>query len=355
MKSFSSLVNSCVKSPLQLGCLVAVMASVWAYNNPDLFKNNPKLLNMGYGITGTLSILALSSTVLKLTDKKSLANYNKEIELDPQSASAYLNRGLLKHHSFNDLPGASADYDKVIELDPQSTIAYLNRGLLKHHNLNDLPGALADYDKVIELDPQATIIYLNRGLLKQNNLNDLPGAIQDLQQAATLYHQKGEISCYRDIIDLLQKLDVNQEQIEQEIADSNKNNFSSKIWLLRGIGNAPGTLKLVDGQFSFTVTETGSLWPNQLRKLERIAQKPGLASRVERGEPAQVFCLKLEEIKVDFPWYSFNGVANITIDKTTYRFSFVRPENRSFDSELFNSIALGKTWRNVLTSSIDKS
>ena len=59
---------------------------------------------------------------------------------------------------------ALADYNKAIELDPDDAIVYNNRGLLyKAQKKEDL--ALADFNKAIELNPKYVTAYTNRGSL----------------------------------------------------------------------------------------------------------------------------------------------------------------------------------------------
>jgi len=64
-----------------------------------------------------------------------LANYTKAIQLRPDYARAYYNRGLVKFNK-NDLEGALADFTKAIELNPiwlkHSTNAALSRKLGRH-------------------------------------------------------------------------------------------------------------------------------------------------------------------------------------------------------------------------------
>ncbi len=76
-----------------------------------------------------------------------------------------------------DLQGAIKDYDKAIEIDPENAMAYNNRGNVKQY-LRDLQGAIQDYDKAIEIDPNYATAYNNRGIAKQAQ-GDLQGAIQD--------------------------------------------------------------------------------------------------------------------------------------------------------------------------------
>ena len=48
----------------------------------------------------------------------------------PDFFDAYLYRGVAKHQ-LNDSKGAIADYDKAIDLDPNDARAYYNRGIVK--------------------------------------------------------------------------------------------------------------------------------------------------------------------------------------------------------------------------------
>ena len=61
-----------------------------------------------------------------------------------------------------DREGALADYNCAIQLDPNYAKAYGNRGLLRDR-LGDRQGALSDYDRAIELDDRSSITYYNRG------------------------------------------------------------------------------------------------------------------------------------------------------------------------------------------------
>lgn len=56
-------------------------------------------------------------------------------------------------------------WDKTIELDPNSAFAYFERGKAKHR-IEDYKGAIEDYNKVIELTPNFADAYTNRGLAK---------------------------------------------------------------------------------------------------------------------------------------------------------------------------------------------
>jgi tetratricopeptide (TPR) repeat protein len=118
-----------------------------------------------------------------------IADYTKAIELNPNKAQIYNNRGLAKD-KLKDYNGAIADYSKAIELDPNYTNAYNNRGVQKKM-LKDYNGAIADYSKAIELDPNYTYAYNNRGVAK-GNLKDYYGAIADYTKAIELNPNKAD-------------------------------------------------------------------------------------------------------------------------------------------------------------------
>lgn len=82
-----------------------------------------------------------------------------------------------------DYYGAIADYTKAIELSPNSADNYFNRGNEKAY-LKDYYGAIADYTKAIELDPNYGIAYFTRGASKEK-LGDMSGACSDYKIAAS--------------------------------------------------------------------------------------------------------------------------------------------------------------------------
>jgi tetratricopeptide (TPR) repeat protein len=119
-----------------------------------------------------------------------LSDYDRAIELDPNHALAYSNRGNLKKDHLQDYQGSLADYDRALSLNPHDHVTYYNRALLKNIK-QDYQGSLADYDRAIELIPDDADSYNNRAMLKYLELEDLAGAIADMQIARSLYQQQG--------------------------------------------------------------------------------------------------------------------------------------------------------------------
>ena len=61
-----------------------------------------------------------------------------------------------------DYKGAIIEYDKALELHPDSAQIFLYRGNAQY-NLNEFVGALLDYNKAIRLNSKYAEAYINRG------------------------------------------------------------------------------------------------------------------------------------------------------------------------------------------------
>lgn len=85
--------------------------------------------------------------------EKAVADYTSAIELDPQYAKAYNNRGNARA-SLGDEERALQDYDTALELDDSLALAYFNRGLI-HYRLGEYEDAIADLGMYLELVPEA--------------------------------------------------------------------------------------------------------------------------------------------------------------------------------------------------------
>lgn len=93
---------------------------------------------------------------------EAIADYTKAIDLQPDFAQAYLNRGLA-HAGQNCPTEAIADYNKAIALQSDYAEAYLNRGAT-HLAQNRLKEATADFEQAIKFNPNYAKAYNNRGL-----------------------------------------------------------------------------------------------------------------------------------------------------------------------------------------------
>ena len=115
----------------------------------------------------------------------SIADYDKAIELAPDSADAYNNRGDA-YDEMGEYGKAIADYSRAIELEPCYAAAYFNRAYA-YGELDDYNKAIADYSKAIELNPTDAQAYYNRGLDYYNyNQGEVQKAVDDLEKCIEL-------------------------------------------------------------------------------------------------------------------------------------------------------------------------
>lgn len=114
---------------------------------------------------------------------RAIADYDKAIELKPDSPAVYFNRGNGKGFT-NQYDAAILDFDKAIELDPDFAAPYFGRG-----NAFQLRGdsnqAIASYDKAIEIDRDYAFAYYQRGRI-YNAIGELDFAIADFGKTIEL-------------------------------------------------------------------------------------------------------------------------------------------------------------------------
>lgn len=112
-----------------------------------------------------------------------LQDYNKAIELNPNLALAFNDRGLLFYNA-DEYDRALEDFNRAIELDPKFETAFDNRGVT-YFAKKDNGHALADYDHAIELNPDDLNPYWNRGDLYRSK-GDREHAATDYRKALSL-------------------------------------------------------------------------------------------------------------------------------------------------------------------------
>ena len=115
--------------------------------------------------------------------QEAIVRYDRAIELNPQDAYAYNNRGVTKSDS-GDHQGAIADFDEAINLNPRLAEAFYNRGVTKSDS-GDHQEAIADFDEAINLNPKLAEAFYNRGVTKSDSGDQL-GAIADFDEAIYL-------------------------------------------------------------------------------------------------------------------------------------------------------------------------
>ncbi|MBA3978132.1 MAG: tetratricopeptide repeat protein [Nitrosopumilus sp.] len=106
--------------------------------------------------------------------------YDKALEINPDYAQAYYNKGIiLSVNGYNS--EAIECYDKALEINPQNADAYYNKGL-SLSILKNYPEAIECYDKALEINPQNADAYYNKGL-SLSALKNYPEAIECYDKA----------------------------------------------------------------------------------------------------------------------------------------------------------------------------
>ena len=120
---------------------------------------------------------------------RAIYDYNRVLEIDPNYAFAYNNRGNANRKK-GDNDRAISDYNRALEIDPNLALAYNNRGWV-YYLKGDYDRAISDYTKAIEIDPNYSIAYYNRGSAYKKK-GDKDNARKDFEKAKKMGHPKAQ-------------------------------------------------------------------------------------------------------------------------------------------------------------------
>ena len=135
-------------------------------------------------LLGSGAVLVVRGRRIRASERsRAVAGYNEAIELAPDSADAYYNRGDA-YDEIGEYGKAIADYNRAIELDPNHTSAHYNRGCA-YGEIGEYDKAILDYNKVIELNPRDVLAYYNRGRAYREK-GKVPEAVSDLETCVEL-------------------------------------------------------------------------------------------------------------------------------------------------------------------------
>jgi tetratricopeptide (TPR) repeat protein len=115
-----------------------------------------------------------------------MVDFDKSIELNPEFAMAYHNRGYYCRLAMGNLQGALEDFTASIEASPVDNDAYsLSMRSFVKLQMKDIAGALKDVTASIDLDPSNSFAYRNRALIALAQTDTL-SCINDLKKARAL-------------------------------------------------------------------------------------------------------------------------------------------------------------------------
>ncbi|TAG93334.1 MAG: tetratricopeptide repeat protein [Oscillatoriales cyanobacterium] len=112
--------------------------------------------------------------------QSALDDYNQALRINPNLANAYLGRGGIRL-ILGDKQGAIDDFNQVVQTNPNDADSYNTRGASRYY-LGDKQGAIKDYTQALSIDPNLSSIYFNRGLARRDS-GDNRGALADFSQA----------------------------------------------------------------------------------------------------------------------------------------------------------------------------
>ncbi len=171
---------------------------------------------LSHSESGTLNLKCSDTPPPDLTS--SISDFNKAVELNPDSAEAYFYRGRAKDRS-NQFASAVADFDKAIELQPDYVEAVHYREIAKRKAFDDYIAwgnaelckpesyyAIDYFDKAIEMQPDCAEAYYSRGLAKmygkgislgacryESATSDFDKAIVITPDDPKVYYRRGDV------------------------------------------------------------------------------------------------------------------------------------------------------------------
>jgi tetratricopeptide (TPR) repeat protein len=126
---------------------------------------------------------------------RALNDFNKAIELNANFVEAYTSRANV-YLKMREPQKAIDDCTKAIEISQENAEPYYNRGLA-YANIGEIAKAVYDYNKVIELDPQNAEAYAKRGYLN-SQLGNMQETIRDYEEFLRLDPNNKNAALVRD-------------------------------------------------------------------------------------------------------------------------------------------------------------
>jgi tetratricopeptide (TPR) repeat protein len=139
--------------------------------------------------------------------KGALADFDIVIQLKPDFASAYVNRGNIRDDLGNPT-GALEDYSKALKIDGRDHSTYFNRGIT-YSRLERYNEAIADFKKSIALKMDYAPAYRGLGVAKfysASNAQTKQSGIDDVKKSADLYRRQGDETKAKETDEIVEKL-----------------------------------------------------------------------------------------------------------------------------------------------------
>ncbi len=157
----------------------------------------------------------LAYKLLQNTDyENAVRKYSDCIKANPNAPELYSERGVAYIH-LKEKDKSLADFDKSVELQPDYAYRYASRGHAKDF-FGDIDGAIFDYETAAELDPNDAIVYNNLGLLLEKKGNMMT-AKQHYDRSDELRKQEENL---QQIVEDIERGPLDDAEIQSNITGS---------------------------------------------------------------------------------------------------------------------------------------
>ena len=151
--------------------------------NTDVNKIKAEFVDMDKAFMSNQKVESGNRAYFNDDYQRAISEYSQAIELNPNNAIAYRNRGT-SYANLQSYSRAAKDFSKVIELEPNNASGYIGRGaayiyMMKYNS------AISDLTDAIELNPNDPLSYYNRGICYQA-IGNMERAQSDYSKARAL-------------------------------------------------------------------------------------------------------------------------------------------------------------------------
>ncbi len=127
---------------------------------------------------------------------EAIENLNKAIQIEPNYAAAYNNRGIVKMQ-LKQYEEAIADFTQAIKINNQDPAYFINRGITRE-KINKIHEAINDYGSAIDLEPYNPEYYVKRGIL-YDRLKEYKKAVEDFNMAIKFDQNNADYYYFRGL------------------------------------------------------------------------------------------------------------------------------------------------------------
>ena len=236
-------------------------------------------------------------------DTGAIVHYTQCLEtggLGPESqVLAYFNRGT-SYQNEGRYERSIADFDRVIELTPDDAIAFSNRGLA-YTGLGQLDRAIADFDQALRLEPDFSSAFYNRGIAYSRK-EQFDRALADYGHALGLAPDDAEVLNSRGNVFIeLEKFDRAIAEFDRALAlkpdfadayNNRGNAYSSKGQMSRALADYDQAIRFDP--------EDASAYGNRGLTYDELGQKKKAIRDLKKmyalGDRSQILLSKLKEL-----------------------------------------------------------